>query len=128
MRYLTLAEALRLHDRILAQSGGRSGIRDLGALASAVAQPRITVGGNDAYPSLQSKAAALCFSLVSNHPFVDGNKRVAHAAMEVFLILNGKEIKAGVDEQEQVMLSLATGTISREELTSWLCKVLRSIK
>lgn len=61
-------------------SGGASGIRDLGALESAVAQPHASFGGQDLYPDLITKAAALCFSLVMNHPFVDGNKRVGHAA------------------------------------------------
>lgn len=98
MRYLTLGEVLELHRRILESSGGATGLRDLGALESSVAQPRISVGGEDAYPTLVEKAAALCFSLVQNHPFVDGNKRIGHAAMEVFLLLNGLQIQASVDE------------------------------
>jgi death-on-curing protein len=92
MRYLTLAEVLHIHEGVLAQSGGLSGVRDLAALESAMSQPKASAGGADAYPSLVEKAAALCYSLCSKHPFVDGNKRVAHAAMEVFLILNGSEI------------------------------------
>ena len=60
------------------------------------------------------------FSLVSNHPFVDGNKRIGHAAMEVFLILNGYEIEAPVDEQERVILQLAAGEFDRGEFTNWL--------
>jgi len=69
---------------------------------------------------LVRKAAALGFSLAMNHPFVDGNKRVAHAAMEVFLLLNGFEINAAVDEQERLMLDLAAGKVTREQLTVWL--------
>jgi death on curing protein len=68
------------------------------------------------------KAAALCFSIVRNHPFVDGNKRIAHAAMETFLVLNGVEITANVDEQERVMLGLAAGEMTRESLVQWLQK------
>jgi death-on-curing protein len=105
---------------VIASSGGASGVRDLAALESAVAQPKMTVGGQEAYPTLIEKAAALCFSLCSNHPFVDGNKRVAHAAAEVTLMLNGFQIKCGVDEQERVMLGLAEGAVSREEFLSWL--------
>jgi death-on-curing protein len=77
MRYLSLAEVLVLHEQIVAQSGGASGLRDLGTLQSAGAQPRATFDGVDLYPSLADKAAALAHSLVVNHPFVDGNKRSA---------------------------------------------------
>lgn len=120
MRYLTFAEVLFIHEHILAQTGGHAGIRDLSALESALAQPKASAGGTDAYPSIEEKAAALCFSLCSNHPFMDGNKRVAHAAMETFLVLNGREIQASVEEQEQLMLAVAGGQASREELLEWL--------
>jgi len=120
MRYLTLAETLYLHEHILAATGGHAGIRDLAALESALAQPKASAGRVDAYPSLEEKAAALCYSLCSNHPFVDGNKRIAHAAMDTFLILNGMEIQASVEAQERLMLSVAAGTTSREELRQWL--------
>jgi death-on-curing protein len=108
VRYLTLTEVLFLHERVLATSGGAAGIRDLRALEAAVAQPKATFGGEDLYPTVVAKAAALCFSLVQNHPFVDGNKRAGHASMEVLLILNGYTLDAGVDEQEAVMLALAS--------------------
>ena len=127
MRYLTVAEVLSLHRLLIEQTGGAAGIRDLGALQSVVAQPQMTFRGDDLYPSLEEKAAALCFSLVTNHPFLDGNKRVAHAAMETFLMLNGSELNAPVDEQERVMLSLATGQTSRDELVAWVrSRVVRS--
>ena len=120
MRYLGLAEVLSLHQQILANTGGSDGVRDLGALESALSQPKLSAGGMEAYPSLVEKAAALCFSLSGNHPFVDGNKRVAHAAMEVFLLLNGWELIATVDEQEALMLQLASGEVRRDELLAWL--------
>jgi death-on-curing protein len=66
------------------------------------------------------KAAALCFLLVSNHPFVDGNKRLGHAAMEVFLLLNGYEINATIDDQEEIILSIAAGRIERSGFAEWL--------
>ena len=127
MRYLTLGEVLALHTRILAESGGRPGIRDFGAISSAVSQPRVSVGGKDAYPSLIEKAAALGYTLSQNHGFVDGNKRIAHAAMETFLVLNGFEIDASVDEQESIMLQLAAGELSRESLRVWLKENATSI-
>ena len=120
MRFLTLGEIFALHRRILAQSGGGVGARDLDAIASAVAQPRMTAGGTDAYPALMEKAAAIGYSLIRNHGFIDGNKRVAHAAMEVFLVMNGFHIQADVDEQERFILALAAGVVSRESLVAWL--------
>jgi death-on-curing protein len=120
MRYLSISEVFELHDRIISSSGGSRGIRDLSALESAVNQPRQTFDQKDLYTDVVTKAAALCFSLVMNHPFVDGNKRVRHAAMETFLILNGYEIIASVDDQERVMLRLAAGKISRINFSEWL--------
>ncbi|MCP9468975.1 MAG: type II toxin-antitoxin system death-on-curing family toxin [Nitrospira sp.] len=89
MRHLTLREILEIYQHVMQQSGGLVGIRDLGALESAVAQPRMTFDGAELYPTVVEKAASLGFSLIQNHPFVDGNKRTAHAAMETFLVLNG---------------------------------------
>jgi death-on-curing protein len=120
MRFLTLKELIELHRRLIEQSGGSPGIRDLGLLESALAQPRMTFGGEDLYPTVVEKASALGFSLIKNHPFVDGNKRAGHAAMEIFLVLNGHEIDAEVDEQERVILRLAAGEVGREEFTEWL--------
>jgi death-on-curing protein len=120
MRYLTIAEVLYLHRMVIAQSGGSSGIRDLGGLESATAQPLATFAGSDLYPGVAEKATALCFSLVLNHPFVDGNKRVGHAAMETFLVLNGFDLSAPVSEQEELILAVAGGSLSREGLLRWV--------
>lgn len=118
--YLSLAEVLELHQTVLERWGGASGIRDINALESALAQPRQSFGGAELYSDLATKAAALCYSLVLNHPFVDGNKRIGHAAMEVFLLLNGHELHAPVDEQEQLMLQLAAGNLKREAFAEWV--------
>jgi death-on-curing protein len=128
IRYLTLVEVLNLHRQIIQQSGGALGVRDLGALESALAQPRMTFGGEDLYPMLADKAAALGFSIIMNHPFVDGNKRTGHAAMETFLVLNGLEISASVDEQEQVILALASGNSERESFVEWLKQHITAIE
>lgn len=120
IRYLTLEEVLELHRLALEQSGGLNGVRDLGGLDSALAQPQMTFACQELYASLAEKAAALGFSLVCNHSFLDGNKRVGHAAMETFLVLNGWELAAGVDEQEQLILRLAAGSLTREEFTAWV--------
>ena len=120
MRYLTLSEVLELHRRIIQRSGGSLGIRDLNAIESALAQPRMTFGGEDLYATIVEKASAVGFSLIQNHPFIDGNKRIGHAAMETFLVLNGFEISATVNEQEQIILSVASGTMERAEFLEWL--------
>ncbi len=96
------------------------GVLNLGALESALAQPRMTFGGRELYPAIADKAAALGYSLIQNHPFLDGNKRTGHAAMEVFLFLNGFEIQSSVDEQERIVLQVASGEMDREAFTAWL--------
>ncbi len=120
IRFLTLIEVLELHRRVIEQSGGAFGIREVGLLESAIAQPRMTFDGEELYPSLLEKAAALGFSLIMNHSFVDGNKRIGQASMETFLVLNGLEIKASVDEQERIILAVASGELGREAFLGWL--------
>lgn len=125
MRYLTLNEALELHERIIVQTGGSSGLREVGGLESALAQPRMTFGGAELYPTIAEKAAALGFSIIQNHPFVDGNKRTGHAAMEIFLVLNGYELDKSVDEQETVILQVASGLLTRSAFTNWVNSSIR---
>lgn len=124
MRYLSLSEVLALHRMVIEQSGSSAGIGDYGVLQSAVVQPYVTFSGADLYPSIAEKAAALAFSLICNHPFVDGNKRIGHAAMETFLIMNGYELTPAVDEQEQIILGVASGKVTRETLTDWVNRSL----
>ena len=112
MRYLTVSEVIELYRLVMEASGGTVGILSIEGLESAVAQPRATFGGNDPYPGIVEKAASLEFSLVMNHPFLDGNKRIGHYATETFLILNGYEIDASVDEQESIVLNLAAGKLA----------------
>jgi len=120
MRYLTVGEVMEIYSRVMRQSGGSVGILDLGALESAVAQPRMIFNGEELYPTIAEKASALGFSLIQNHPFVDGNKRAGHAALETFLMLNGYEISASVDEQVDVVLGVASGKTDRNAFTDWL--------
>ena len=127
MRYLTLGEVIELHRAIISSTGGAGGIREVGGLESALAQPRASFGGDDLHQSLPAKAAALGYSLALNHPFLDGNKRIAHAAMEVFLILNGFEIVAATDEQERLMLDVAVGNLDRPRLESWLAQHVKPV-
>lgn len=128
MKILSLKEVLTLHNKIIEQSGGATGIRDLGALESAIAQPLMSFGGEELYPSTAQKAGALGFSIIMNHPFVDGNKRTGHAAMELFLVLNGKEINAPVDKQEKVIVNVAAGTMKRDTFVEWLTDSIEDLR
>ena len=120
MRQLSLPELLWLHDRLLQTSGGTPGVRDLGQIEAALAQPRASFDTADLYPDLLAKAAVLCFGLVRGHGFIDGNKRIGHAAMEMLLLLNGATLNADVDEQERVILAVADGSLSREAFERWV--------
>jgi len=120
MKFINIFQVLELHRQLLDEFGGIAGVRDFGALESALAQPEMTFGGEDLYPTLIEKASALAYSLCKNHPFIDGNKRVAHGAMEIFFVLNGFEIKATIDEQEKLFLDLAGSRLTREGLVNWL--------
>src|SRR5438128_158712 len=127
MRYLTLTEVLEIHRQVIEQSGGMIGIHNIGALESALAQPHMTFGGEDLYPTIIEKASVLGFSIICNHPFSDGNKRVGHAAMEVSLIMNGYEIDATVDEQEKIIFQVASSELQREGFTDWLRNHIKRI-
>lgn len=120
MIYLDTERTLRLYERVMQATGGSVGLRDRALLESALAGPRMTFGGEDLYPSLEEKAAALGYSLIKNHPFVDGNKRVALAATDAFLRLNGFCLAGEPEEVEAVFLDLASGVMGREAFTGWL--------
>ncbi len=128
MRYLTVSEVIELYRQVMETSGGTVGILSIEALESAVALPRATFGGKDLYPTIIEKAAALGFSLVMNHAFIDGNKRIGHYAMETYLVINGYELTASVDEQESIILRLASGNLSRDTFTDWIKENTRTME
>ena len=117
---LSKHQILLIHDQLIADTGGSSGLRDEGMLDSALNSPFQTFGGEDVYPSLQQQAARRCFGLVKNHPFVDGNKRIGAHAMLVFLALNGIELQHSQTELSDVILQLAAGEIEADALLQWI--------
>ena len=125
VEFLTLDEVLSLHADQVARYGGSALVRDVGLLESALAMPAASFGAELVHTSLEEQAAAYLFYLVKNHPFVDGNKRVGHAAMETYLVLNGWELAGAIDEQEQQTLRPATGILKRDEFTVWVESHLR---
>jgi death-on-curing protein len=118
--HLSLEQVLDLHRRQLRLFGGAPGLRDRGALESAVARPQMTFGGEDLYPEIEDKAAALMHSLVMNHPFVDGNKRVGAHACVLLLMANGVEPTFSPAELTAITLATARGEVRAEALSIWL--------
>jgi death-on-curing protein len=109
--------ALAIHEEQLAEHGGREGVRDSGALGSALARPRNLAAYGE--PDASSLAAAYAFGVARNHPFVDGNKRTAWVLARLFLKLNGLRLEFNEAEAVLVMLSLAAGEITESELADW---------
>lgn len=117
--YLSVEQILLLHQAQLEKFGGGSGLRDRGGLESAAARPAMTFGGEDLYPDVAAKTAALMHSLVMNHPFVDGNKRVGAVAAELFVLLNGWRLEATDAEFEEITLTVARGELEADALAIW---------
>ncbi len=119
IRFLTIEHIFDLHDFSQEHAGGSSGVRDLGALESAVSMPRQEFGGSFLHEDLPSKAAAYMYHLASNHPFIDGNKRTAVLAALTFLDLNGVSVLPCPIALEEVTWRLASSDMTKAELTSW---------
>lgn len=120
MRYLYPKQVLYLHQEIMERSGGSAGVRDQGLLESAVYRPQASFGGEDLYPDLFSKAAALGHSIIKNHPFVDGNKRTGFEAMRLLLRLNGYDIQASLNATFNFVLAIAEGDLKEQAIADWL--------
>ena len=117
---LTKQQVIMLHQEVIAQSGGSPEIRDEGLLDSALNAPFQTFAGMELYPTIIDKAAHLGYSLIKNHAFVDENKRIGTHAMLVFLLLNGIDVAYKDEELTQLILGVAAGEISSEQLLAWL--------
>lgn len=120
--FLSVDDVLVLHAIAIEDQGGDSSIRDRGMLESTVAVPAQQFNGEYLHPDISAMAAAYAFHICSNHPFIDGNKRAAVAAMIAFLSDNGKMFEAATDECERVILQLAEGRLEKMEFTNWVSK------
>ena len=120
MKYLSAEQILFIHARLIDETGGAHGVRDIGLLQSAAARPQATFGGNELYPDIFSKAAALMESLAKNHPFLDGNKRTAATSTGIFLGINGFRLEASQKELVRFALDMAVGKLPSEEALVWL--------
>jgi len=122
VKYLTEEQVLFIHSRLIDETGGVHGVRDLGLLQSAVSRPKATFGSEDLYPDICHKAAALMESLIKNHPFIDGNKRTAITSAGIFLQRNGYILETAQRQLEQFTLSVVTGKASFEDAVKWFRK------
>lgn len=120
MNYLNIAQILAIHNEVIAQTGGPKEIRDIQLLESAVARPQATFAKKALYPDVFSKAAALGHSIISNHPFIDGNKRVGYMAMRLFLNVNGYDLTASVEENYQFVIEIAEREKDVKSIAKWL--------
>ena len=120
MKLISKRQVLLLHQHLVDETGGSPGLRDEGLLESALNAPFQSFGDTSAYPSLQQKAARLCYGLVKNHPFIDGNKRIGAHVMLVFLALNGIELSYTQQELVNIILQVAAGEKSYEALLTWV--------
>lgn len=127
LTFLSVANIITIHGRLIEEFGGDEGLRDRGLLESAAAMPQAMFSGQYLHSTLAEMAAAYHFHLCSNHPFIDGNKRVAVASAELFLVLNGFELKATDNELENITLELASGKLSKEAIVEFYSeKVVQS--
>ena len=120
MIVLSKQQILLLHSQLISETGGSDGLRDVGLLESAINSPFQQFGNEDLYPTIQQKASRLCFGLVNNHPFIDGNKRIGAHVMLFFLALNGIELEYTQYELSSTILKLASNEISYQQLTRWI--------
>lgn len=119
-RYLTLDDVLAIRDKVMEETGGRKGILDFPLLHSAIERPKATFGGEELYPKIFDKAAALIHSLIQNRPFNDGNKRTALSVTVRFLYINGYNLKHPEDETVQFTLDIQKKNTSLEKIADWL--------
>lgn len=120
VRYLSLPEVLYLHAKSLRRYGGSAGIRDEGALDSAIARPRTSVGGSDAFPTVYLKSACYLDSFCRNHPFVDGNKRVAYLSADQFLNVNSIILSADESDAYEFVIAIVTDRLPIEQIANWI--------
>src|SRR5688500_1972692 len=120
MRMLTLEQLLEIHALVVIETGGSMGLRDIGRLEAAIAAQTQNVFGEELYPSVAEKAAAVIRGIIADHPFIDGNKRTASLAGLTLLEINGAGFMANAGEIEDFAVKIATGKLDVPEIAAWL--------
>ena len=117
---ISLEEVILIHEILIKEYGGSNGIRDLDLLKSAIERPFSGFGQTEFYPTTEEKSAALLESIITNHPFIDGNKRIGYTLMRLLLLENQKDIKAGLQEKYDFIIQIASGQISYSDILIWI--------
>lgn len=120
IQYLSVEQVLAAHAALIKRYGGSQGIHDQGLLESAVFRPEASAFGQEAYPTLFEKCAVLGYSLIQNHPFLDGNKRTGFAAMHLMLLINGYDLTSATGEEIAMAENIASGKMHEPEIAQWL--------
>jgi death-on-curing protein len=120
VKRISTGQIVEIHNRLLRQTGGAEGVRDMNLLDSAVMSPFQTFGGIDLYPDLFTKASQMGYQLINNHPFFDGNKRTGIHIMSLFLLINGETIDAEDGEKIALGLGIARGDLKPDDIYRWL--------
>jgi death-on-curing protein len=117
---IKIEEVKKIHDILIEKFGGLKGIRDQGALDSAINRPYQTFDGQDLYPEPVDKAAAIFESIISNHPFIDGNKRTAYVLMRLMLLTNEIDIHVAQEEKFNFVIKAAEGKLNYDQIRTWI--------
>ena len=120
MKLLSKQHIIKLHSELISKFGGTDGIRDEGILESAIQAPFQSFDNNDLYPTILEKASRLCFGLIKNHPFIDGNKRIATHSMLIFLDINNLSLSYEDQDLINIILSISSGQLDNTHLLMWL--------
>lgn len=116
---ITTEQAIAIHSALIERFGGLDGIRDKPALESALARPFQTFDQEELYPTIEEKAAAILESLAINHPFMDGNKRIAYTLFRILLLQNGVDINASEDDKYALVIGVSKGEIKYQDILAW---------
>ena len=122
MIFFEYEQVVKLHSSLISKTGGMDGVRDANLLDSALKAPFQTFGGNDLYPDILDKASQLCYSLIENHPFADGNKRIGVHLTLLFLKLNNIELRYSQQELIDFGLGVASGKLNKDDTKDWMIK------
>ena len=122
MIFFEFEQVLKLHSSIITKTGGMDGLRDVNLLDSALKSPFQTFAGKELYPDIFDKAAQLCYSLIENHPFADGNKRIGVHLTLLFLMVNNENIEYSQKELIDFGLNIAAGKMAKDAIKDWLLK------
>ena len=120
MKYITINYILKLHKKMITTTGGSHGIRDMSLLKSALENSKSTFGGKDLYPKIENKCASICYSIINNHAFIDGNKRIGIYVMIIILEYNGVKLKYTQDELIKFGLDIAKGDLNQKNILEWI--------